>query len=324
MTKWLRRFSYFLLGLIVLLHAVPYVFSVSSPDEYEPETPFTESQYETIEGVLIHYRLWAPDPLQPRGKVLLVHGLAGSTFSWRHNVEALRQAGFLVVAADLPGFGYSDRQLGMDHSQQTRSIQLWQLLDTVDRDLQEPLQSEGWFLVGHSMGGGTAAAMALERQQQSSGLVLVAGALSENNNRSAGEFFLAYPPLQRWIQVVMEEIAFQPERIRGFLASAYGRTPTDDELTGYLLPLLQPGTPLTLIDLISTAENEPLSSMKSLQIPVMGLWGESDSWVPREEGEKLLDVIPNMKLTIIPEAAHCPMETHPDLFNEELIAFLEQ
>ncbi len=308
----------------MLLHAIPYAFSVSSPDEYEPEIPFAESKYETINGVSIHYRLWAPVIAQPRGKVLLVHGLAGSTFSWRHNIEALREAGFLVVAADLPGFGYSDRQLGLNHSQKTRSRQLWQLLDTIDLGLEEPFQSEGWFLVGHSMGGGTAAAMALERQQQSSGLVLVAGALSENNNRSAEEFLLAYPPLQRWIQIVMEEIAFQPERIRGFLASAYGRTPTDDELIGYLLPLLQPGTPLTLIDLISTAENMSLSSMQSLRIPVMGLWGESDTWVPREEGDMLLDVIPNMKLTIIPDAAHCPMETHPDLFNKELLAFIEQ
>jgi 4,5:9,10-diseco-3-hydroxy-5,9,17-trioxoandrosta-1(10),2-diene-4-oate hydrolase len=64
--------------------------------------------------------------------------------------------------------------------------------------------------------------------------------------------------------------------------------------------------------------------MQSLQIPVMGLWGELDSWVPREEGEMLLEVFPNMKLTIIPGAAHCPMETHAELFNKELLAFLEQ
>jgi pimeloyl-ACP methyl ester carboxylesterase len=41
--------------------------------------------------------------------VLLMHGFPELAYSWRHQVAALGEAGFLVVAPDLPGYGRSDK-----------------------------------------------------------------------------------------------------------------------------------------------------------------------------------------------------------------------
>src|SRR5260221_10644777 len=41
--------------------------------------------------------------------VLLLHGFPELAYSWRHQVAALGDAGFHVVAPDLPGYGRSDK-----------------------------------------------------------------------------------------------------------------------------------------------------------------------------------------------------------------------
>ena len=41
--------------------------------------------------------------------VLLLHGFPELAYSWRHQVAALGEAGFHVVAPDLPGYGRSDK-----------------------------------------------------------------------------------------------------------------------------------------------------------------------------------------------------------------------
>jgi len=43
---------------------------------------------------------------------VLVHGFAGSTFCWRHQIAPLADACYRVLAVDLPGFGLSSRPAG--------------------------------------------------------------------------------------------------------------------------------------------------------------------------------------------------------------------
>jgi pimeloyl-ACP methyl ester carboxylesterase len=47
--------------------------------------------------------------------VLLLHGFPDSSYLWRHQVPALRAAGYRVVAPDLRGFGKSSRPVGVEH-----------------------------------------------------------------------------------------------------------------------------------------------------------------------------------------------------------------
>ena len=86
-----------------------------------PDKPFANSQYVEVDGIVLHCRTWNPQAEQYLGKVLLIHGLGASTYSWEQTADALSQAGYWVIAADLPGFGYSSRQSGLDHSQKRRS-----------------------------------------------------------------------------------------------------------------------------------------------------------------------------------------------------------
>jgi pimeloyl-ACP methyl ester carboxylesterase len=65
-----------------------------------------ELTHRTIEanGIRIHIAEQGSGPL-----VLLCHGFPESWYSWRHQLQALSQAGFHAVAPDMRGYGETDR-----------------------------------------------------------------------------------------------------------------------------------------------------------------------------------------------------------------------
>jgi pimeloyl-ACP methyl ester carboxylesterase len=134
---------------------------------------------------------------------------------------------------------------------------------------------------------------------------------------------LRYPPAARWVNILLEKFAFHPARISSFLSSAYGRPPDDMEVYGYLDPLKLPGTSITMIDLINTARNDPPDSFGQIMIPVLGIWGENDTWVPVSQAYRIKEFMPHMTLQIIADSAHCPMETDPDEFAAILLDHIQ-
>ena len=71
----------------------------------------------TSNGVELHVEVHGQgDP------VLLLHGWPDDAGLWRHQVPALTEAGFLVIAPDLRGFGRSARPDGKDAYKLANSV----------------------------------------------------------------------------------------------------------------------------------------------------------------------------------------------------------
>lgn len=323
MKRFFKRFLGILIIVFMIISVVPYALPVSNPTEYSVKNPFPESNYQIVNNTTIHYRKWLPQSSELKGKIMMIHGMGGSSYSWLLTVQPLLDRGYMVVAVDLPGFGYSDRRQGIDHSQSNRSKIMWQLIDSIDHKLRGDSSLLKWHLMGHSMGGGTVAAMIIDHPEKVEEAILVAGALSENSTFSF-QPLLKYPPVRRWIKAVLYMVAIQPKRIESFLYSAYGRTPTESEVAGYLIPLKQPGTSSTMIDLLLTAKNEPLEQLASSNVSISGIWGSEDTWVPVSEAEKIQSLVPDFEYRVIDGASHCPMETHPNEFNRILASILNE
>lgn len=301
---------------------LPYAFTLSKSDGVRPEGPYEDSSFENIDDVWIHYRLALPQVPDIRGKLLMVHGLGGSTYTFNTAMEALVDAGFAVVTVDLPGFGYSGRPETFDHSQEHRAQILWTLLDIIDRESEMPMKRElGWHLVGHSMGGGTVAAMAVMRPAETASLVLVAGALEIS--RGVWSLVLAFPPFARWTRLYLERSLLTDEKTGGLLSEAYGRKADEHELSVYLEPLQLPGTARTLTSMARTTRSIPLDSLRGLHMPVAAIWGDSDTVVPIEQSREIGVRIPQLRLYVIEGAAHIPMETHVEQFNAVLLEFYD-
>lgn len=95
--------------------------------------------------------------------VLLVHGMAGSSATWRHVVPALAER-FTIVAPDLLGHGDSAKPRG-EYSLGSHA--------NVLRDVLNALGHDRATFVGQSLGGGVVLQMAYQFPERCERLVLV-------------------------------------------------------------------------------------------------------------------------------------------------------
>lgn len=100
-------------------------------------------------------------------RVLFIHGFGGDLSSWQFSQPALVDQGCATIAFDLPGHGLSDPDVGRGTlADLTRRIR--QLIDVI---APGPLH-----LVGHSLGGALAMALAAEEPGRFASLSLIASA----------------------------------------------------------------------------------------------------------------------------------------------------
>jgi 2-hydroxy-6-oxonona-2,4-dienedioate hydrolase len=311
--RLLKSVGVVIFAIFIIFSIIPFLLPLPElPGRaFEPLTD--NSAILTVEDVNLHYRQWGEEGAEG---VLLVHGFAGSTFSWRYTAPALAAEGYRVIAVDLPGFGLSERNLSFSPTADQRANLLWGLLQSL-----EP--GAGWHLVGHSMGGGVVAAMALQRPDQVHSITLAAGAIpAEGRGRFSWVFH--YPPLGRVVRHLTTRVILNEENVGKALASAYGREPTKDEFEGYYRPLLIKDSDATLVEMFKARERNLLNDLEDLELPVLLIWGEEDAWVQLEEGYKLHSLLQNSELVVIPGEGHCPMETVPLEFNSSLVKFLAE
>ncbi len=121
-------------------------------------SPF-RSRTVRIHGHDVSYRMAGEGPT-----ILLIHGIAGSSTTWRLVMPALAEH-YTVIAPDLLGHGHSAKPRG-DYSLGAYASGI--------RDLLTVLEKERVTLVGHSLGGGVAMQFAYQFPQWAERLVLVA------------------------------------------------------------------------------------------------------------------------------------------------------
>lgn len=111
-----------------------------------------------LDGDQVVYRIAGKGPL-----LLLVHGMAGSSVTWRYVMPTLAER-FTVLAPDLLGQGESDRPRS-EYSVGAHANTL--------RDLLDALEHKRATVVGQSLGGGVAMQLADQFPERCERLVLV-------------------------------------------------------------------------------------------------------------------------------------------------------
>lgn len=314
-----HRFQRVSLTFFILLFMILASCQTGKKASQKSPLPFPNSHFAVVNGVRLHYRTWTGSGNLQQETVLLVHGFSGSTFSWEKTAPALQQAGFEVVAIDIPPFGYSDKSPALNASATARAALLKQWQDSIFPERE-------WHLLGHSMGGGIVQAMALMYPEKTASVIFVAGAIfgEVKPNETRSKSLLRFRPVQTLVGNLAERHFITPRRIGNLLQSAYGSMPEPEEIQAYYRPLQIPGTARAILaSSTNSREIETLNAV-DLKLPVLGIWGENDTWVPLASRQKVLDRIPNVKLVIIPDSGHNPMETHPEEFNKHLLDFLLQ
>lgn len=154
-----KKFLLGLVALLMLLIVVPPTWNALFPMVL-PDLPAPGVRVRVREGAAVNaLDMGAGQP------VVLVHGLPGSAYDWRHLTPELVKAGFRVIAYDRLGYGHSDVRPGESHTVQENGADLLALLDTMN--LQNAI------VVGWSYGGVTVMQAATQDPSRMARLVLI-------------------------------------------------------------------------------------------------------------------------------------------------------
>jgi len=301
------------LWLLLVLPQPSFCNALSPKDK-----PFDNSSFVVINGVKLHYRLWlAEDKSDSLPWVLLLHGMGGSTYAWRHNTKALNDAGFNVVALDIPPYGYSDKNPSLDFSNNHRVHLIWTLLNYIN-----PFTH--WHLIGHSMGGGIAQYMAITQPEKTAKVVFVGGALLGQQTPTDAPLntLIGSKPVKELMVLAGRIYFIKPKRIEKMLQSAFGTNVSSKDVKSYYEALSVKGTARAIVNSLTASANQSAIDGLSFNKTSLCIWGKNDTWVPYRLYKDLVDKFPLNETFIIENAAHCPMETHYQIFNKKVCSFL--
>lgn len=281
-----------------------------------------------VAGQSIDYRVEVrPDGQPPvminieemgRGPVLLLlHGLGGSSYSWRHIAPILATSNRLV-AIDMRGFGRSDKPFDQFYAPADHAA--------VVRAVIKQLRLAGVTLVGHSYGGIVALMLAMDHRLEPhriSKLVLMNVPAFPQPLTSAINF-LRRPVLP---YVVLNLIPAELPTAVAFMMESVGFDRlTQKDIAIYADPLMAPGGPHALI---STAQqivppdlDRIVDRYPTITKPALVLWCRDDQVVPVSTGARLARSLPRARFAVIDGCDHVPPEQAPDRVASEMKRFL--
>jgi pimeloyl-ACP methyl ester carboxylesterase len=258
--------------------------------------------------------------------LLLLHGFAASTFSWREVLAPLGELG-RTVAYDRPAFGLTERPLREtwqgDWDRQNPYPAAAQVELTMG--VMDQLGMDKAVLVGNSAGGTVAMLTALAHPERVEALVLIDPAVYAGGNPVPGLRAVFNTPQMRHLGPLIAQ------QIQGwgqdFARSAWHDPSkiTDDIWAGYLKPLQVANWDRALWEL--TASNAPSGLPERLQefdLPVLVITGDDDRIVPMEQSVRLAEELPNAELVVVPACGHVPHEECPQAVMDAITAFLDE
>jgi pimeloyl-ACP methyl ester carboxylesterase len=257
------------------------------------------------------------DPAAP--VIVLIHGMAGSSNTWREVMPAL-SADHRVIAPDLLGHGRSDKP-SADYSLGAHASML--------RDLLASLGIARATIVGQSLGGGVAMQFAYQYPEACERLVLVSsGGLGRDVNwilrllsLPGAEFVLPVivprfvrdsgNTLSRWLH----RNGIRPPRVAE-MWQAYASLAEGENRQAFLRTLR------SVVD----ASGQTVSARDRLYLaaamPTLIVWGDNDPIIPASHAIDTHEVMPGSRLEIFEGVGHFPQVEVPAQFVAVLNGFI--
>jgi pimeloyl-ACP methyl ester carboxylesterase len=269
----------------------------------------------SIHGHDMAYRMEGHGPA-----LLLLHGIAGSSRTWRDVIPRLTDR-FTVIAPDLIGHGQSEKPVG-DYSLGAFASGI--------RDLLEVLDIDRATVIGQSFGGGVAMQLAYQHPEGCERLVLVdSGGLGREVNWMLR--FMTLPGSEYVMPVIFPgfvrdwgDLLFRTINDRGIrlgriaeMWNAYASLAEADNRQAFartIRSVIDPG-------------GQTVSAMDRLYLasamPTLIVWGERDDIIPVSHAYAAHEAMPESRLEIIEGVGHFPQIEAPEQFIDMLVDFID-
>lgn len=273
----------------------------------------------TVDVGGIRTRYWVEGAGTP---VVLIHGLGNSVEHWLLNIHDLATE-HLVFALDLLGHGRTEKPL-------SRSYDLPSLAGFV-QEFMDVLGIGRADLIGHSLGGGVALILAETSPERVRRLVLVdsAGLAADVGlvlrlvsvpgvGEVLGRLVLqgdVEKQLKRqrsiWPDVdvvpdVMIRLRYEATRWEDIRKTYFKALRANVDFRGMKRAIVQP----------------IVQGLRSLDLPVLVVWGELDDLVPSRHARIVQETVANAHVVMFEDARHDPMVVSPGRFNRVCKLFL--
>lgn len=238
--------------------------------------------------------------------IVFLHGLGGSTYTWRKVMPALSVT-HRVVAIDLKGFGQSEKLFDTAYS---AADQAALVIDFMKRRGLANVT-----LVGHSFGGAVALTVTLATQRSQPGLIRRLALLDAPAFPQALTPFVAF--MQRpvlpyaLLTLVPPELAASAALDKQVMAGVID----DNDVRAYAAPFYDAAARHALIAtaraIVPPNWPEIVARYPSIKQPTLLVWCGHDDIVPPTTGLRLERTLPHARLAIIDGCEHSPADEKP-------------
>ncbi len=248
-----------------------------------------DATYLEVDGTRVRYVDVGEGP-----PVVLLHGFASSIENWVTVMPRLVE-NHRVIAIDMRGFGWTDRPVA-DYSPAAQAKLLKAVLD--ERKVGKVS------IVGHSYGSSVALAFALEYPAQVDRIVLYDAWVYDSQlpsmfhmarAKGLGEVLFGLFYSERYedrLTLGFYDPEAVTERLAEEVAVAFDR----------------PGTRFAALEAVRGMRFDEMEPRyRTINVPVLLLWGREDLVTPVSIGEKLVRQLPNAKLRVYARCGHFPM-----------------
>ncbi|WP_396925732.1 alpha/beta fold hydrolase [Mycolicibacterium sp.] len=240
--------------------------------------------------------------------ILLLHGMAGSSQTWRSVVRPLSRK-YRVIAPDLLGHGHSAKPRS-DYSLGAFAVWL--------RDLLDELGVTRATIVGHSLGGGVAMQFLYQHPDYCHRLILVnSGGLGPDVGWTLR--LLSAPGAE----LIMPIIAPPPvlalgEKVRSWFGKAGITSPRGAEIWNAYSSFSDAATRSAFLRTLRSVvdyRGQAVSALNRLHVkadmPIMAIWGDSDAIIPVEHAYSAHEARPDVRLEVLTGVGHFPQVERP-------------
>ena len=233
--------------------------------------------------------------------LLLIHGMAGSSDTWRSVIPQLSKK-FRVIAPDLLGHGESAKPRS-DYSLGAFAVFL--------RDLLDELGVSQATVVGHSLGGGVAMQFVYQHPDYIKRLVLISsGGLGPDVGLMLR--LLSAPGAELVLPIVAPKpVLTVGNKLRSWLRAAGIQSPRGAELWSAYSSLSDPETRQSFLRTLRSVvdyRGQAVSALNRLglrtDLPVMAIWGERDNIIPVHHAHAAHEARTDTRLELLPHVGH--------------------
>ena len=282
-----------------------------------------EHRFINTNGIRLHVAQAGPEagPL-----VILLHGFPEFWYGWRHQVDALAQAGYRVWVPDQRGYNGSDKPKGI--SAYTLPKLGGDILGLMDVAGQEKAR-----IIGHDWGANVAWWLALNTPQRVERL----GILNVPHPAVFLPHIRRHPRqmLRSWY-VLFFQLPWLPEWLsrrgnwqmpaQSMLRSSRPNTFSPADMNAYRQAWSQPGAYTAMLNWYRALIQRPIPppSSSRVTVPTLMLWGANDVFLDRELAQASIDLCDRGELVYFEEATHWLHHEEPERVNFLLETFLSR